>query len=45
MEIQGREEDIDQVILRVEQGRYVRIENMRVKDLPVVEGERYFITE
>ena len=45
MEIQGREEDIDQVILRVEQGRYVLIENMRVKDLPVVEGERYFITE
>ena len=45
MEIQGREEDIDQVILHVETGRYVRIENMRVKDLPVIEGERYFITE
>ena len=45
MEIQGREEDSDQVILHVEAGRYVRIENMRVKDLPVIEGERYFITE
>ena len=45
MEIQGREEDIDQVILHVEEGRYVRIENMRVKDLPTIEGERYFITE
>ena len=45
MEIQGREEDIDQVILHVETSRYVRIENMRVKDLPVIEGERYFITE
>ena len=45
MEIQGREEDIDQVILHVENGRYVRIENMRIKDLPVIEGERYFTTE
>ena len=45
MEIQGREEDIDQVILHVEEGRYVQIENMRIKDLPVIEGERYFTTE
>ena len=45
MEIQGREEDIEQVILHVEKGRFVRIENMHVKSLPVVEGERYFVTE
>ena len=36
---------IDQVILHVEAGRYVRIKSMRVKDLPLIEGERYFITE
>lgn len=45
MEIQGREEDIDQVILRIEEGRYVRIENMRVRDIPVVENDRSFVTE
>ncbi len=45
MEIQGREEDIEQVISRIESGRYVQIENMRVKELPVVEDERYFRTE
>ncbi len=35
MEIQGEEADIDAVILAIERGTYVRIENMRVKDLPV----------
>ena len=45
MEIQGREEDIDQVILRVESGRYVQIENMVVKELPLEEGETGFRAE
>ena len=45
MEIQGRDEDIDQVILHIEGGRYVRIENIRVKEIPVVDSERYFTTE
>ena len=45
MEIQGREEDIDQVILHIEGGRYVCIESMRVKEIPIVDGERYFTTE
>lgn len=45
MEIQGREEDIDQVLLHIENGRYVSIENMWVKELPVVENERCFVTE
>ena len=45
MEIQGREEDIDQVILHIEGGRYVRIENMSLKEIPVIEGERCFTTE
>ena len=45
MEIRGRDEDIDQVILHIEGGRYVRIENIRVKEIPVVDSERYFTTE
>ena len=35
MEIQGEEADIDAVILAIERGTYVRIENMRVKGLSV----------
>lgn len=42
MEIQGTEEQIDQVILSIERGRFVRIENMEVKDIPVDESEHYF---
>jgi len=42
MEIQGTEEQIDQVILAVERGTFVRIENMDVRNIPVVEGERGF---
>ena len=35
MELQGTEEQIDRVILAVEQGRYVRIENMSVETIPL----------
>ena len=42
MELQGTEEQIDGVILAIERGRYVRIENMRVKTLPVNEHEYGF---
>ena len=42
MEIQGTEEQIDQVILAVERGTFVRIENMEMKSIPVVEDERGF---
>ncbi|MCR5681686.1 MAG: acylphosphatase [Clostridiales bacterium] len=42
MEIQGTEEQIDQVILAVERGTFVRIENMDVRNIPVVEDERGF---
>ena len=44
MEIQGTEEAIDSVILAIEKGTFVRIENMDVKTIPVVEGEYSFIT-
>ena len=42
MEIQGREEAIDRVILAIEKGNFVRIENMKVRTLPVVEHESGF---
>ena len=45
MEIQGEPEAIDKVILAVEAGRYVRIENMDSKTIPVVPGERGFRAE
>ena len=44
MEIQGEESQIDQVILAIERGTYVRIENMEVKTIPVVEHEYSFQT-
>ena len=45
MEIQGEEENIDAVILAIEAGQYVRIENMDSRMIPLVEGERGFRTE
>ena len=44
MEIQGEEESIDRVILAIERGTFVRIENMAVKSIPVVEYEYGFRT-
>ncbi|MBO4298006.1 MAG: acylphosphatase [Clostridia bacterium] len=45
MEIQGTEEDIDQVILAVERGAYVKIENMESRTIPLIGGERGFRTD
>ena len=42
MEIQGTEEQIERVILAVERGTFVRIENMDVKSVPVLADERGF---
>ena len=44
MEIQGTEEQIDDVIRAIERGRYVRIENMDSKTIPVDPDERCFRT-
>ena len=44
MEIQGTEAAIDQVLLSVEAGRYIWIENMDVRSVPLVEAERGFRT-
>ena len=40
--LQGTEEQIDGVILAVERGAYVQIENMYVKTLPLIEDEYGF---
>ena len=45
MELQGTEEQIDGVLLAVERGSYVRIENMRVKTLPATEDEWGFTVQ
>lgn len=44
MEIQGEEENIDKVIMSIEAGTYVRIENMAVKTIPLVEHDYGFRT-
>ena len=45
MEIQGTEEQIDQVILMIEKGRFVRIENMDARAIPIKEEEKGFFEE
>ena len=42
MEIQGDEDAIDSVILTIEKGTYVRIENMDVRIIPLLPDERGF---
>ena len=42
MELQGTEDQIDQVILAIERGTFVRIENMECKSLTAVDGESGF---
>ncbi len=45
MEIQGEPENIDRVILAIERGTYVRIENINSRTIPLVEEEYGFRTE
>lgn len=42
MEIQGEEAQIDRVLETIEAGRWVRIEGLSRRSLPLVEGERDF---
>ncbi len=44
MEIQGEESAIDQVIMAIEAGRYVRIENMDSRTIELMPEERGFRT-
>ena len=45
MELQGTEEQIDAVLLAVERGRFIRIDNMESRLIPADEDERGFRTE
>ena len=45
MEIQGTEENIGKVILAIERGTYIHIENIESRTIPVTEGEYGFGTE
>lgn len=45
MEIQGTEEQIDGVIEAIGRGRYVKIENMDVRTIPVIDHEQGFWTK
>ena len=42
MELQGSEGQIDQVILAIERGTYIHIENMDCRSVPLVPEEREF---
>ena len=44
IEIQGEEAQIDRVILAIESGRFVQIENLDVKTIPVIEHDYGFRT-
>ncbi len=45
MEIQGTESQIDKVILAIERGSYIRIENMDCRTIPVKPDERSFMID
>lgn len=42
MEIQGTETQIDRVLLAIERGTYVQIENLWAKTIPAIDGEYGF---
>ena len=42
MELQGSEDQIDNVIMTIEKGTYARIDSMEVSDVPVIDVERTF---
>lgn len=45
MEIQGTENQINKVILMIENGTFVHIDNMETKAIPIIDGERSFKTK
>ena len=44
MELQGTEAQIDRVLQALEQGRFIRIENVSVRSIPAEAEERDFVT-
>ena len=44
MEIQGEPSQVDQVLLALQRGRFIRIEHMSAHSIPVIPEERSFRT-
>ena len=44
MELQGSEAQIDRVLQTLEQGRFIRIENISIRTIPTEAEERDFVT-
>ena len=44
MELQGSEAQIDRVLQSLEQGRFIRIEDLQVRSIPPEPEERAFVT-
>ena len=42
MEVQGDEESIAEMIRTIDRGRFIQIDEIEKKEIPVVEDERYF---
>lgn len=42
MEVQGDEQSIDQMIVAIDRGRFIQIDNIEKEKIPVVEDERDF---
>ncbi len=42
MEVQGDEESIAEMIRTIDRGRFIQIDDIEKKEIPVVEDERYF---
>ena len=45
MEVQAPEEAIDKMILSIEKGSFIQIDNIDVRDLPVVEERDFKIKD
>lgn len=45
MEIQGTQEQIGKVIMAIERGTFIHVANMEQQNIPVEQGEHYFITK
>lgn len=45
MEAQASEECIDKMVLSIEKGNFILIENMEVKDIPIIDDEREFLVK
>lgn len=42
MEVQGDEESIKEMLRAIDRGRFIQIDEIEKKEIPIVEDERYF---